>query len=134
MKSFVERLSNVLAWGGFIYAVLLGGYAPLLLVNKSFTVQPDRVYELCMSTEFKRSEKKRFNSREDELQAINQELAAMKKCMDKESAFDLDIFLKLLFQAALLYIPYVIIVIINYLMMGRFRLLPWQKLKDSQDT
>ena len=87
-----------------------------------------------MSTEFKRSEKKRFNSREDELQAINQELAAMKKCMDKESAFDLDIFLKLLFQAALLYIPYVIIVIINYLMMGRFRLLPWQKLKDSQDT
>ena len=127
MNNFVQRLSNVLAWGGFIYCWTVSFIGFFLGVGKLVTRRKIECSELAATTK-------------DMEKWSNEKLESFLRCTEGhdstvyEVAFNANNSLGwILMLALLIYIPYIFIVTSNYLLTGDFRLLPWRELRSSQD-
>lgn len=126
MKDFITRLSNVIAWLSFIYFVCVITYSLTTGADKFTRMKSVNCIEFA---------KKDIDATNLKLLS-DDELNMLAYCPDKdlkyyEKAETLSTFVSWLLLKLILCIPTVIGVIINYLMIGRFRLLPWKEPDDK---
>lgn len=124
MESFTSRLSNVLAWGGFIYiAIIISG---VLITGKNTLIQelPAQTPSLTVYCSGLPS------LTQQNIETLTEkELDEIIACHEAKiiHTYNFNALLNHLIITSLFYIPYIIIIVLNYLIVGRFRLLPWKK-------
>lgn len=127
MKDFISRLSNVIAWLSFIYL--------LCIITSSLITGTDKFTRMKLVNCIEFAQKDIDMSNMDLLS--DNELEMIAYCPIKpdlkyyEKAETLTTFMSWLLHKIILCIPGAIGVILNYLMIGKLRLLPWKKPENT---
>lgn len=126
MRDFISRLSNVIAWLSFIYFACI--------ITSSLITGADKFTRMKSVNCIEFAQKDIDMSNMDLLS--DDELEMIISCPNKDLKYYEKVetsatFTSWLLHRLILCVPGVIGVILNYLMTGRLRLLPWEKPNDE---
>lgn len=128
MNNYIVRLSNVIAWLGLVYFACVITHIAVTGIDKFYSGK------LVSCNVFKQrdlSDMKVLSIAE--LETIIR-CAQGKKSKYRESLETLSTFITWLLYQSILFIPYAILSTLNYLMVGKLRLLPWIGLMVKKDN
>ena len=124
MNDYIVRLSNVIAWLGLVYFTCVITHSAVTGIDKFYRGKLVSCHVFIQ------------RDLSDLTVLSNAELDNLVRCYDgkkskyRESIETLSTFITWLLYQSILFIPYTILSILNYIMVGKLRLLPWKKDND----